>query len=255
MIESLFGFASPTYYRWKKEKRPIVELIEKSFSEKELQLFLETGNIPHKIEWANRNIQSLYDSFSRYLVFNEGVKALLSAIKNNNLNINEIDSYIVKEFQCGNIDEYDMIQYFNNKPSQDILMYLFENKNSNWTLYKETVMQNNNLWLAVYLDIVLISIEKGIYDVTFSNTNKNNDYGIVPPPPKLFTYYTNYQKIEEKYYNLLTQIYSSIQKNTYKSLELYYFYDTFDLNTFPIDYNGEKLTLNNVKEFVKNRNI
>ena len=41
----LFSFSIPTYYNWKKEKRPIVGLLEKYFSDKDLNDFLEKGFI------------------------------------------------------------------------------------------------------------------------------------------------------------------------------------------------------------------
>ena len=49
MIE-LFGFSSPTYYKWSKhEKRKIFDLINYAFSNNELEEFLKTGKIS-KIE-------------------------------------------------------------------------------------------------------------------------------------------------------------------------------------------------------------
>lgn len=60
-ITTLFGFAAPTYYRWKKEKRPIVNLLEKYFSDLELEEFVLTGKI-NRLE--KENIQN--DFFSKY---------------------------------------------------------------------------------------------------------------------------------------------------------------------------------------------
>jgi hypothetical protein len=49
MVE-LFGFSSPTYYKWSKhEKRKIFDLINYAFSNNELEEFLKTGKIS-KIE-------------------------------------------------------------------------------------------------------------------------------------------------------------------------------------------------------------
>lgn len=45
LMSKIFGFSSPTYFRWKKENRPIINLIEKYFSKKDLKEFLETGEI------------------------------------------------------------------------------------------------------------------------------------------------------------------------------------------------------------------
>jgi hypothetical protein len=50
IVEELFGFASPTYYRWKKEKRPIIELIKGSFTEQDIETFLDSGKLPYRIK-------------------------------------------------------------------------------------------------------------------------------------------------------------------------------------------------------------
>lgn len=41
LMSKLFGFSIPTYYNWKKEQRPIVDLIEQSFSTQQIESFLE----------------------------------------------------------------------------------------------------------------------------------------------------------------------------------------------------------------------
>ncbi len=50
---NLFGWGSAnTYYNWKKEKRPIISLLEKYFTQTDLEEFLEYGTI-EKLEFAN----------------------------------------------------------------------------------------------------------------------------------------------------------------------------------------------------------
>lgn len=44
-ISKLFDFANSTVYKWKKENRPIVNLIEKYFEDADIEEFLETGEI------------------------------------------------------------------------------------------------------------------------------------------------------------------------------------------------------------------
>ena len=53
LVTSLFGFTAPTFYSWKKEKRPIILLLEKYFKNEELIEFLETKEI-EKLELINR---------------------------------------------------------------------------------------------------------------------------------------------------------------------------------------------------------
>ena len=45
IVESLFGFTEATFYRWKRQNRLIVDLLEKYFSKEDLEEFLETGEI------------------------------------------------------------------------------------------------------------------------------------------------------------------------------------------------------------------
>ena len=48
MIETiikLMGFSRNTYFNWKKEKRPIINLLEKYFTKEDLEEFLKTGKI------------------------------------------------------------------------------------------------------------------------------------------------------------------------------------------------------------------
>ena len=54
IIEKLFGFTEATYYNWKKENRPIINLV-KYFNDEELIKFLKTGKID-RLEKNNTNI-------------------------------------------------------------------------------------------------------------------------------------------------------------------------------------------------------
>lgn len=54
LMSKLFGFSAPTYFRWKKQNRPIIKLIEK-FSEEELIEYLNTGNIERLDNIKNRH--------------------------------------------------------------------------------------------------------------------------------------------------------------------------------------------------------
>jgi len=41
----LFSFSRPTYYKWKREKIPAIQLIQSYFNDEDLQEFLEKGKI------------------------------------------------------------------------------------------------------------------------------------------------------------------------------------------------------------------
>lgn len=44
-MADLFSASEGAYYKWKREKRPIIALLEKYHNKEELQEFLETGKI------------------------------------------------------------------------------------------------------------------------------------------------------------------------------------------------------------------
>lgn len=60
-ISKLFDFANSTVYKWKKEKRPILELIDKYFIDEEIEEFLETGKID---KFEKEKLQN--DFFAKY---------------------------------------------------------------------------------------------------------------------------------------------------------------------------------------------
>jgi hypothetical protein len=43
---SLLGISVNTYYLWKKQQRPIMTLLEKSFTKTELEKFVTAGELP-----------------------------------------------------------------------------------------------------------------------------------------------------------------------------------------------------------------
>lgn len=52
VMAKLFDTAEGTYYKWKKEKRPIISLLEKYFTKEDLEEFLEYSTV-EKLEFAN----------------------------------------------------------------------------------------------------------------------------------------------------------------------------------------------------------
>lgn len=52
MMASLFSTSQGTYYKWKKENRPIISLVDKYFTKEDLEEFLETGEIS-KMKYLN----------------------------------------------------------------------------------------------------------------------------------------------------------------------------------------------------------
>lgn len=235
LICELLGISEKSYYRWK-EDRKIFLLLEKCFSNSDLENFLETMQKPYKIEFADKYFIGLYQEFSKYIVFNKGVKALFTAIQNEDA-IDNIDEVILKQYKNSLLDNYDVIKYFDNKPNNEILLYIKENKKLNWNMYKDSINDSNHLWLILYFEILQLSIEKNIYDEVFGQQNKEKRIQVclVPSPPEFFGVYTNIYRIQEKYINILNDVKKAIIDNNYEYLPKYdVFNSPFTINTMPL---------------------
>lgn len=161
-ITTLFGFAAPTYYRWKKEKRPIVDLLEKYFSTEEIQEFLETEKI-RKLELIKGfTVEELEE-----LLFN----------KNNNSDEQLID------FVEYNIDLNKVKRFFSIRVEIKDFLYFFQKINE----------ENPNLKLEDAKKLVLHKIQNDFYNPTifgiFKTTTKHHQKSL-------------YQLIDENYSNV-----------------------------------------------------
>jgi len=123
IIETLFGYSEATYYRWKKEERPIIKLIENYFDDEEIEEFVKTGKISkydgynklteHKqiiqileeieIETGNETInkQIFLADFALYLYRSIYTRDYKKKLLTDNYNYTYIlsDTYIYKECQ------------------------------------------------------------------------------------------------------------------------------------------------------------
>ena len=64
-IKQILDIADKTYYNWKKEKRPVITLLEKYFTQEELEEFLETGTI-EKMEADITQAAELINKLKKY---------------------------------------------------------------------------------------------------------------------------------------------------------------------------------------------
>jgi len=135
-ILELFKYSRGTYYSWKKEKRPIIKLIEKYFTEDDLKEFIQTGLITkyeHKHNYGiSLAIINNYISFIKNIIeytkseiedgedFKDTVLFtyfdLLKFI--NSFNYDELFS-IIDDTQCRKIALKDLVnRYFKENPGK-----------------------------------------------------------------------------------------------------------------------------------------
>lgn len=234
LICELLGISEKSYYRWK-EERKIFKLLEYCFSNSDLQKFLETGKKPYKINIIDNSFHSLYREFVEFIIFSEAAKALFVAIDQG---VPILDKNILHLYENKKIDEYDLLIYFNNKPNENLLMYINENINNDWDIFKQMNddRDDRDEWMKIYLDIIFLATKKDIFDIIFGQPNKDIDDCFVPIPPMLFSYYHNVDKVNNKYKDILLTIKEAIINDNYFKLPKYSaFNSTFNLKIKSFD--------------------
>lgn len=238
IMSQLLEISENSYFRWKKkDHKLLIDLIESCFTDEEIKQFLETNEIPYKIQFANKYFSQLNDEFTKYIMLNKGIKAILTALNySENINITEFDTEIIKQYDKGKINRTDLTQYFQNIPSNQLKMYILDNHNKNWQFYYDSQINNCQSWIIDYFKIMLISIKKDIFDIFFSKT-----YVAIPRVDKLYTtlYYSDNKKFRNsalcsKFNTLLLNIYDKIINNKYQELPLYLYLDQFNSEMYPL---------------------
>ena len=167
-ILSLFKYSRGTYYSWKKEKRPIIKLIEKYFTEEDLKEFINTGRIS-KLETHNNYgislsiakeylsyIKEIIDFTKKEIIDGVGVEDTLLFIYFDFINfISLYDKselfYLNDDTQCREITLKELLnQYFNKNPE----------KYSSFALH---YLGNFNLVTASYILEILINTFSDVY--------------------------------------------------------------------------------------------
>lgn len=146
-MSKLFDFNSSTYYRWKKEGRPIIALLEKYFKKEDLEEFLETGKIA-KLENADKYssvIQSLSNIIYNFDYFQTNVLYSMcdKFIKNNALDSDNISTYGFKLYFTinGFSDIVNSTNYFPNKNAEKNVLDFYKSNNKKFDINEIKKMQ------------------------------------------------------------------------------------------------------------------
>jgi hypothetical protein len=146
-MASIFSTAEGTYYKWKKEKRPIINLLDKYFLQEELEEFLKNGQIQKQELVKNINVKEL-----KFLVSNKSSddKRLLEILK--------------------------LLSIYDTDTLSSALLKSYLDNNANVTS-GTTIRLNSKLSkiefiriLANFLDDVLSEISNVSYDTVFRST-------------------------------------------------------------------------------------
>lgn len=137
-VLKLMCYSRNTYYVWKREKRPIIELIDKYFEDFEITEFLETGKISRiennkDQELLNNEASKIYNHFisSLYEKDKSLLKLFLIVINNaneNNLNLNLNFIDLVFEAEGEKKDKIHLIKEFSKISQNSNILFFYSIK-------------------------------------------------------------------------------------------------------------------------------
>lgn len=152
VMATLFDTAEGTYYKWKKEKRPIISLLEKYFTKEDLEEFIEYGMV-EKLEFAN-----LQDYGNRVAEFVKLLYKLQDFLYQDYINATHV-SYLEKKNDIPNIEALDR--------SLDLHMHVSDN------ITEITQVENEGLsYLALVFATDPLKSSENSEDFTVDNLSK-----------------------------------------------------------------------------------
>lgn len=137
-IKKILDISDKTYYNWKNQNRPIIELLHKYFQDNEITEFLETGRISRlednkDQELLNNEASKIYNHFISVLYSKDkSLLRLFLVVINNanetsaNLNLNFID--LVFESEGSKKDKINLLKEFNKTVQNNNILFFYSIK-------------------------------------------------------------------------------------------------------------------------------
>ncbi len=137
-IKKILDISDKTYYNWKNQNRPIIELLHKYFQDNEITEFLETGRISRlednkDQELLNNEASKIYNHFISVLYLKDkSLLRLFLVVINNanetsaNLNLNFID--LVFESKGSKKDKINLLKEFNKTAQNNNILFFYSIK-------------------------------------------------------------------------------------------------------------------------------
>lgn len=233
----LLGCSVSGYYKWKKQQRPIFTFLEKCFTKDELETYLITGNIPGKIEFANRAYVGMDSKLAYFITNTIKNKVYLILLFTHKTPDNACENAIelFEKRLISRQELSDFMQHSQQNLSFGLFLYIKENLNQNWKIFERDIAHGGiNDWLPLYLVIIELSIKHNCFDKVFGKFDTAQEYKYVPNPPEMFALYQGWEDIDTRYKEVLTNVKKAILKNTLDSLPVWTIYDTsFTMETKP----------------------
>ncbi|NBK99607.1 MAG: hypothetical protein EOM50_16645 [Erysipelotrichia bacterium] len=234
----LLGCSVSGYYKWKKQQRPIFSFLEHCFTKEELETYLVTGNIPGKIEFANRAYMGM-DSKLAYFITNTVKNKVHLILLFTYETLDDAAENAIELFEKKLISRKelaDFMQHHTQNLSFEFSLYIKENLNQNWKVFERDIIREGiNDWLPLYLEIIQLSIKHSCFEKVFGNYDNSEEQLYIPNSPQMFTFYQGWDDIDARYTAILSNVKKAILSNTLDSLPLWSIYDSiFTSQTVPI---------------------
>lgn len=186
VMAGIFATAEGTFYKWKKEERPIITLLERYFSKEDLEEFLVTGKVSRyeksklmsdlfeeiEYRYTQQFIHGNWCSLRSYyyLLANASTSSTVQTFKHE----------ILELYNQGLIDNYDVSSYFENISfNETIEAYINANLLNDWSIFMESDIEP---FFKMLHRLLIQAAKKNVYDEIFCD---GPGVSIVPEPPKM----------------------------------------------------------------------
>ncbi len=231
-IAKLVGNTERTIFAWKKEQRPIINLLEKYFSKQELEEFINTGKITklERNELVNRLFYNIdYEFVEKFLLksYSE-LKPFYYLFLDKSVFNSEIrkEMKIFELFKEEKLNHFDVKKYLSTNIESPMLAYMNYNIMNNWEIFYSAEVESI---YKTFHKFLLKVAELNIYEKLLVD-------GYVPLAP--LYYFISYEDHDDfkEFESIITVICSQIENDTFNYDEA----PKIPPNEVPVAYNSSK---------------
>lgn len=221
-MAKLFSTSEGTYYKWKKENRPIIKLLEKYLERSEIEEFLETGKII-KFErkeiyddYFNEMINNIIKIIYKFDVHHKFLSIILST-ESNFVNLIQFETKYISLYNENKLSKFELIDLIKYKFPMDVYKFIKLHKKDNFEIL-EISLKDGYQWLVNYLRLLKYSQENNFYDKLFGNDGPRLE-SFVPCPPDEDNYHSEYEEDSLIYNKILIFIENCLRNNDLKLID------------------------------------
>lgn len=185
-MAGIFSTAEGTFYKWKKEERPIVALLERYFSKEDLEEFLNTGKVSRyeKSKLMSDLFEEIDYRYAQRFIYGNWCALrpyyYLLANASSESTVQTFKRGIFELYNQKLIDNYDVSRYFENiNFSETIEAYINANLANNWSIFMESDIES---FYKTLHKLLILAAKKNVYDEIFCD---GPGVSLLPEPPKM----------------------------------------------------------------------